>query len=172
MLIYLQVIDAPEDRAKFEVLYDYYKGLLFYTANQILNNDQDAEDAVQDAFFAIAKNIEKISEIKCPKTKAYLVTIVESKAIDLYRKKQNRPSGELLEEAEGIPVEYDGDDALTRCILNLPAQYREFILLKYHQGYTNKELAKYLGKSEEAVYKLDQRARARLEELCKEAGVL
>lgn len=50
MLIYLQVIDAPEDRDQFITLYETYRGLMFYVANQILQNEQDAEDAVHDAF--------------------------------------------------------------------------------------------------------------------------
>ena len=36
MLIYLQVIDAPEDRDQFITLYETYRGLMFYVANQIL----------------------------------------------------------------------------------------------------------------------------------------
>lgn len=40
MLIYLQVIDAPEDRDQFITLYETYRGLMFYVANQILQNEQ------------------------------------------------------------------------------------------------------------------------------------
>ena len=43
MLIYLQVIDAPEDRDQFITLYETYRGLMFYVANQILQNEQDAD---------------------------------------------------------------------------------------------------------------------------------
>ena len=57
MIIYLQMIDAPEDKHKFEILYTEYRGLMFYIANQILNNKQDAEDAVHTAFVSIAENI-------------------------------------------------------------------------------------------------------------------
>lgn len=59
MLIYLQVIDAPEDRDQFITLYETYRGLMFYVANQILQNEQDAEDAVHDAFFCPWRNISK-----------------------------------------------------------------------------------------------------------------
>lgn len=172
MLIYLQTIDDPQDRSKFEQLYIQYKSLMHYTANQILRNDQDAEDAVHEAFVALIENIQNISEIKCHKTKAYIVTIVANKAIDLYRRKQRHPTGELLEELQGVTVTYDGEDGLARCILNLPARYREVILLRYDQGYRNGEIAKLLGISEPAVRKLVQRAKDRLEELCREEGIL
>ena len=61
MVIYLQMIDDPRDRSKFEQLYTKYKDLMHYTAYKILRNDRDAEDAVHDAFLAIVRNIEKIS---------------------------------------------------------------------------------------------------------------
>ena len=50
MIVYLQMIDTPEDRSKFEQLYLEYRGLMFHAANQILHNEQDAEDAVHQAF--------------------------------------------------------------------------------------------------------------------------
>ena len=50
MMIYLQMIDTPEDRSKFEFLYMEYRGLMFHVANKILHNEQDAEDTVHQAF--------------------------------------------------------------------------------------------------------------------------
>ncbi len=90
MLIYLQTIDTPEQQSAFEQVYKAYRGLMFCIANNILHNEQDAEDAVHNAFVAIGENIHKIDVPVCPKTKGYVVTIVESKAIDIYRKKQRR----------------------------------------------------------------------------------
>ena len=90
MLIYLAIIDSPEDQSKFEIVYNTYKSLMFYVADKILHNEQDAEDAVHNAFIKIAENIQKVGEPICPKTKSYVVTIVESKAIDIYRANQRR----------------------------------------------------------------------------------
>ena len=172
MLIYMLMIDSPDDQSKFEKLYHEYKGLMFYVANNILHNDQDAEDAVHQAFVKIAENIEKIEETMCPKTKGYVVTIVENRAIDLYRKKIRHTSVELKEEVIGLSVEYAGSNGLTKCILKLPANYREIILLKYYHGYTLREIAKMIGVSETNAIKLDQRAKKKLLEFCKEEGIL
>jgi len=90
MLSYMSLMDSADDKSKFERIYQSYKGLMFYTANRILNNPQDAEDAVHTAFVKIAENISKIQEAVCPKTKVFVVTIVENTAIDLYRKKKRR----------------------------------------------------------------------------------
>ena len=63
MMIYLQMIDAPEDRSKFEQIYMEYRSMMFHIANRILTNEQDAEDAVHEAFLKIAENIEKIEDV-------------------------------------------------------------------------------------------------------------
>lgn len=172
MMIYMAMIDDPSDCEKFEHIYVTYKGLMFYIANQILKNNEDAEDAVHNAFIAIAKNIGKIQEGECPKTKSYIVNTVESKSIDLYRKIHKEYSTEYIEENVGITVDAPAESELADCILKLPARYREFILMKYSYGFTCKEIAAQMGISLEAANKLDQRAKKRLMQICKEEGIL
>lgn len=165
MLIYLQMIDTPEDRSKFELLYLEYRGLMFHVANKILHNEQDAEDTVHQAFLKVAENIEKIGDPKCPKTQSYIVTIAENKAIDLYRRRQKHPMVALNDDLPGVAAMYAGENTLAACILKLPARYREVILLRYFQGYSVKEAAALLGLSLSAASKLNQRAKNRLREL-------
>ncbi len=165
MMIYLQMIDTPEDRSKFEFLYMEYRGLMFHVANKILHNEQDAEDTVHQAFLKVAENIEKIGDPKCPKTQGYIVTIAENKAIDLYRRRQKRQVVELSDDLPGVTAIYEGENTLAACILKLPARYREVILLRYYQGYSVKEVAAILGLSLSAASKLNQRAKNRLREL-------
>ena len=172
MIIYLQMIDTPEGRSKFELLYLEYRGLMFHVANKILHNEQDAEDMVHQAFFIVAENIEKIGDPKCPKTQSYIVTIVENQAIDLYRRRQKHQVVELSDELPGISAVYEGENALAACVLKLPARYREVILLRYFQGYSVKEVAAILGLSLSAASKLDQRAKSRLRVLYEKEGKL
>ncbi len=172
MLIYLQMIDEPQDRHKFVKVYEAYCKLMFYVANEILHNSHDAEDAVQHAFISIAKNMKNISEVECPKTKSYIVTIVENKAIDLLRAKERRGEIELNEDTNGLSIEYTGDNGLVACILKLSARYREVILLKFEQGYSTKEIAVMFKLTESNTSKLLQRAQNKLEELCREEGIL
>lgn len=172
MLVYLQMIESAQERSRFEQLYRKYRGLMYSVAYGILHNEQDAEDAVHHAFVKVAENISKISDAECPKTKGYVVTIVENTAINLYRRKQRHPSVSWEEETVGIRVEYEGSNGLARCMAALPARYRQVLLLKHHHGYTTGEIAKMLGLSAANVSKIEQRAKAKLESLCKEAGVL
>lgn len=175
MLIYLETIETPEDRSKMQMVYERYRGLMFYEARKILGNDHDAEDAVGAAIEKIIEHLEKISDPKCPKTKAFVVTIVKNKARDLYRWKQRHPKEELIEGMMGEPVEYEGENRVTQCILNLPDRYRDWVMARYGedgQERTMAEMADLFDLTMDAAYKLDQRAKKKLEELCWEEGIL
>lgn len=170
MLIYALTIVKPDDRPKLERLYLEYRSVMFCAANEILHNEHEAEDAVQQAFMKIAENLDKVPDELSNKTKAFVVTIAENTAIDRYRKLKRHGDCELCEEACGI--EANSADELVSCILKLPARYRQFILLKYYHGYSTREIAKLLGMSSAAASKTAQRAKQRLEQLCREAGLL
>lgn len=101
MFLYLAMIDSDADKSKFEILYSEYKNLMYYTANRILRNSSDAEDAVHQAFLKVIEILDTISSPRCHKTRALLVTITEHKAIDLYREKQRRNVLPLAEEYIG-----------------------------------------------------------------------
>lgn len=173
MLIYLQMIDTPEEKSRLEQLYEMYRKAMYHVADKILNNPQDSEDAVHEAFLQIAKNMDKIGEIACPQTKNYVVIIVEHKAIDLYRKKMRYKEVEYTEKAMGFPAkDHPGENRLSRCILKLPARYREAILLRYYHGYSTREIAGVMEITEENAKKLLQRAKKKLEDTCREEGLL
>ena len=72
----------------------------------------------------------------------------------------------------GLAIEYTGENEVARCIAALPAGYRQVLMLKYYHGYSTKEIAAMLSLSTANVSKIEQRAKAKLEILCREAGVL
>ena len=172
MLIYLMMIDSPEDQSKFEKVYLTYKGLMYHTAYKVLNNEEDAEDAVHNAFVKIAESISKIGEPVCPKTQVYVVTIVENKAIDLYRAIQRRQKVKYVDDVSGITIEESRVHGLAACIAKLPPHYRQVILLKYHMGFSCKEIAKLLDITEANAIKLDQRAKRKLHQICQQEEIL
>ena len=99
MMIYLQMLESDKDKQKFEQLYTIYKGLMFHVAMQLLSNEQDAEDAVHQAFLSILECFSGVSEVRSPKTRSFVVIITERKAIDIMRKKsraQTVPYDDLI----------------------------------------------------------------------------
>lgn len=172
MLVYMALIDSPADRSKFERIYMQYRTLMVTIAFGVLHNHHDAEDAVHQAFIKVAEHITEIEEAICPKTRAYVVTIAENKAIDIYRQKQRHPQLEYCDAMAGMTIEYYGSNVLAACMTKLPARERELILLKYKYGYTNEEVAELLGLTKSNAIKVDQRAKKKLRELCEEEGLL
>lgn len=171
-MIYHQMMETDAEKSKFEQIYLNYRGLMFCVANGILHNEQDAEDAVHQAFVSIAENIEKISQAVCPKTQAYVVIIAENKAIDLYRRNARRKDAVYSEETMDAPASPDESGDLADLILRLPPRYREVLMLRFDQGYSNEETAKLLRLSPDAERKLVQRAKHRLKELMEEGETI
>lgn len=88
MITFLLIINNDEKRTKLEEIYTHYHKDLFITAYSILKDYQEAEDAVQKMIIKLHNNLEKINEIKCKKTRAYLVTIIRNICYDTYNKKK------------------------------------------------------------------------------------
>ena len=81
MLVYLAMIDSPDDRHKFEVIYNTYKQLMYYIANNILGDIKDSEDVVHEAFLKIIDIFEKIDNPTSPQTRSLIVTITDRKSV-------------------------------------------------------------------------------------------
>lgn len=172
MLMYLQMIETPEERSKFELLYINYRALMYHVAYEILGNKDDAEDAVHHAFLKVVENIKKVGDPVCPQTKSYLVTIVENRSLDICRMRARHQTVPFAEEYIGLNVEYSGSFDLANCFARLPGRYREVLILRYRHGYNIKEIAGMLGVTYSNAMKLEQRAKHKLFQLCQEEGLL
>ncbi len=173
MLIFLSMIETDSDKAKFEIIYTEYKNLMFYVASKILGDSRDSEDVVHDAFLKVAEIIEKIDVAKCPKTRNLVVTIVERKAIDLYRARKRKSTVSFDDEMLNVPDAADltlftDQSPFARAIAFLPTRYRELLLLKYDSGFSEKEIAGLLSMTEANVHKTIQRAKAKLGKILEE----
>lgn len=168
MIVYMQMIDAAEDKSKFAYLYRSYRGLMFYVANRILRNERDAEDAVQEAFIAVAKNISKISLENANKTRGLMVVIVERKALNILRSNRRR-SEQTFDEAYFVSYMPEPEGALGAAMLRLKPKYREVLYLKFYCGCSGAETARMLDMSEGMVRQTVMAAKHALrEELAKE----
>ncbi|MBR5491253.1 MAG: sigma-70 family RNA polymerase sigma factor [Oscillospiraceae bacterium] len=160
MLVYMALIEDEREKLHFEELYHKYYRLMFRIAGDILNNQQDTEDAVSEAFFSIAQNFSKISSMNTHKIKAYFVIVVERKAIDIYRKKQAHTVVPFDEHFEGAASLSMGEGAAAEAMNRLPPRYRELLYLKHFCGFKSAEIARMLGMSDSMVRRTLSDARA------------
>lgn len=155
--------------SEFEKLYMKYRNVMYSVAFGILQNEQDAEDAVQNAFMYVFQHPEKIRSIESPKTKGFLIIVSESKAIDIYRSRKARHEvmdDEILEKLiseEGISAH-----ELASYIVKLPKRYREVIILHFYYGFSITEIAKMQSATYEGVRKLLSRTKNKLRKMIEE----
>ena len=171
LIFFLSMLETDENKNKFTLLYEKYRKLMFYVANQILKDKYLSEDAVEQTFVKIIENIDNISDVDCHKTKSYIVIMVKNCAINLYRQRKSHPTVSLdedIELADDRPFEIDEADALTRSIARLPIIYKNILTLKYVQEFPNKEIARLLGISEPTVRKRLERAKEKVQQLLNE----
>ncbi|AHF09052.1 MULTISPECIES: RNA polymerase sigma factor [Dehalobacter] len=168
MLTYLLMITGEKDKEKFELIYEKYRKLMFYVANQILNDPYMAEDAVHHTFIKIIENLDKIEDVHSHKTKSYIVTMVKNRAINLYNQRQRHtmiPLEEINYNLADDITSHEELDYLTKAIIQLPVIYQEVLKLKYVQEYSNTEIAQMLDISEVTIRKRLERTKRKLQEI-------
>ncbi|MBD5512428.1 MAG: RNA polymerase sigma factor [Lachnospiraceae bacterium] len=156
-MIFLLMIDTPEDKSKFAILYEKYKYLMWKVSMDVLYDRFLAEDAVHNAFINLAMHMEDIGEPDSLKTKRYLITVAKNAAIDIYRKKNIRIKREIYMDEfgeEDLPITYmetDLDNDVLDILKKLPIKYRDIFLLKYSANLANSEIARLCGIQEGTV---------------------
>lgn len=155
--------------SEFEKLYMKYRNVMFSVAFRILQNEQDSEDAVQNAFMYVFQHPEKIKSIENPKTKGFLIIISESKAIDIYRSRMTRREvmdDELLENL--LAKDTLSPSELASYIVKLPKRCREIIILHFYYGFSIAEIAKMQNATYEGIRKLLSRTKKKLRKMIEE----
>jgi RNA polymerase sigma-70 factor (ECF subfamily) len=168
------------DAAAFETVVRTHGGRLLSVARRLLGNDQDAQDAVQDAFIRAFKAIGAFEARAQLRT--WLHRILVNTALMKLRERRRRPT-EAIEDllpvyaADGhrtvatrdwsdAVLERKETAALVReAIDRLPDQYREVLILRDIEERDTAETAEILGTSSNVVKVRLHRARQALRTL-------
>jgi RNA polymerase sigma-70 factor (ECF subfamily) len=161
-------LSGAEDESKIALLFQEYRSLMHYIAIRILNDHALAEDAVSESFIRLIRNIHKVGEIKCHKTRGLVVIIVTNVAKTLYNKKIKEGVGcedemlEIPDPSPGVPDEIIGLEsynAAVNIINALPDSLRDVADLAFVHNYDYKEIADMLNISYDNVRQRISRAR-------------
>lgn len=166
---FLALIDTEEEKRKFIELYEKYRKLMFFVANDILKDTNLAEDAVQEAFIRIAKNFRKINDVSCHQTKKFVVIITRNVAITMISKEDkanelHEKTAHLYPNATDDTFEDVSYKVLLEAILRMPQKYRDVLYLVHVYGYNYRETSNLLDISVDTVKKRMQRSKAKLRE--------
>ncbi len=102
LAFYMSFIDDDDDKKKFEMLYNLYGKRMARVAFSVLKNKEDAEDAVQDTFVKIARNMRSIGEPNSTETLSYVLKATKNTAINLSQKNTIRNKYIQLEDVENM----------------------------------------------------------------------
>lgn len=172
LVYYLQMLDTPEEKIRFEQIYLKYRGLMYHVADNILHNRQDAEDAVHNAFLRIIKKFSKFQNTPPKELAPQIVVITKNEAVSLLRKKKDIIP---LEDWDGFAEtveDVNGYHALVETFTHLPQTYRAAMEMKLLLGYSDGEIATKLGLSKTAVSVRISRGRQLLRAVVTREGFL
>ena len=145
----LELIENEEDREFCRKLSEQFDSAMYHVAYGILKNSADAEDAVQESYVAIINNLDKISRENCHEAWNYIVAIVRSRAINVYRRR-NRESKmdedtieNLLQESQGDGEIFELPDgsSMSELIGRMKYPYKDVLYLRYYNELSYEEIA-------------------------------
>ena len=159
------------DRDAFEMIIRTHSRQMFAIAYGILQNREEAEDAVQDALVKAWKSRWRVRDPE--KFPAWLCMIARHRARDVFRKRRTVP---LAADSEGLaaasPVPPDTtaiDRQLHSALAALPELHRSALTLRYFEEMDYQSIEKLLGLSNGALRGILGRALASMRKQLKPA---
>jgi RNA polymerase sigma-70 factor (ECF subfamily) len=162
------------EEAALAALVDQYASTLYRVAFSVLRNQQDAEDAVQEAFLRVLRHRDALGEIR--DHRVWLVRIVWNIVLDRKRRAKTRPETDDIADlarvlpATGLSAEQRAaalqhHAKVLACVEKLPAREREVMMLSAFEELSSVEIAAVLEVTESSVRSRLFRARNLLAEL-------
>lgn len=175
VMIFIAALETEEERSMAARIFEKYQNAMYWTAQDVLKNRADAEDALMIAAENICQHIHDFDGLSENDIKRKVKTIVQNAAIDIYRKKSKENIDSIdaywsigAEEDEttcfGEEISFGRDEFgyVQKHILKLKEKYKVVLLLKYVDMRSNKEIAAYLHIPESTVATHLQRAKQAL----------
>jgi RNA polymerase sigma-70 factor (ECF subfamily) len=170
------------DLQKFvEQLYEEYRGLLLNTILRYLGSTTDCEDVFHEVFIRIIKCASRLIEFSPNKLKAYILLVAHGVSVDYIRKNYRNPEismednmlTNVVNSARGMYAEPNTFKKVDLLLIMETVSAEERILLvgKYYLGLSGKELASLVGGSEATVRSQLHRAKKKVFNEWKKAGL-
>ncbi|MEL7655671.1 MAG: sigma-70 family RNA polymerase sigma factor [Bacillota bacterium] len=157
--MFFLIFTDNKSESKYCRMYSLHEHVMIKLAMNILKDQKHSEDVVQECFLEMLENeklLQRLGEPDSPATKSYLMMMVKSRAINLYRKikKQNI----VMDDDENLLYMAEDESADVETILanaEILIEIREYLsildpmdinimTLKYYKGFQNTEIAEIL----------------------------
>ena len=182
LMLYLSAIEETADKISFEKLYVKHSADIYRRVYGILKNKEDSEDACQETWTAVSRNMEFYRDMDVQSAKAYILGIAKNQARMILRRK-NKESNILCDidkigENERYSSEESFDemliysmcdehsvDGILKCIEELGEPYSDVLLYHYVYDHTVKQISRITGEKENTVGSRLVRGRKKLMQL-------
>ena len=140
LMLYVSMLDREDDRRDFEMIYHRYHDDIFRRVYRILQNTEEAKDAVQETFL---RYLTKAPEFESEEhRKAWLIRVTVNSVKTMKR-------SAWLSRRDDTPVQTIADSgndkdaviAVREAVMRLDKKYRIIVILYYYYGYTCNEIA-------------------------------
>ena len=169
----IQVIRQAKqgDPAAFAQLIESHQERLYRFLLRTTNQTELVEDAVQDAFIRVLKNIDRFDERY--RFSTWLFTIARRLLLNSLQKKRPLNAGDWLDAASSSVMELSDEttdasdrefaaEILDGAMETLTPHQREIVILYHHKGKTVHQVAEHLGMPEGTIKSHLHRARRRM----------
>ncbi len=172
------------DKNTFDSLVRRNLNAIYAYLVRFIGDENDAEDVLQEVFVKVWKNLRRYR--KGESFKVWIFAIARNAAIDRMRKRKefvfssfNNDEGgnsitDTLSDMAPLPEELlmrkDSSEVLEKALLLLKPNYREVLLLHYHEELTFSEIGKIVGRPLNTVKSQYRRALTVLREILLSLG--
>jgi RNA polymerase sigma-70 factor, ECF subfamily len=147
----LMAMILSKDSRAFTIMYDMYSKSLFSVISNLIKETEDAEDALQEVFVKIWKNIGSYNESK-GRLYTWMLNIARNTAIDKLRSKGFNNSKKNLSSDNFVHLLDDSNKLINRIdtigikefVQKLKPKCIALIELLFFQGYTQQEASEEL----------------------------
>ena len=155
-----------DESEKLKKLYEVYEQPMYRIAYAVLHDEGLAEDAVSEAFIRIMRRLGRLSDSTSYKTKAYIVKVIKSTSINIYRMNKRRyneevPIDNAVQIADRTHI-YSDQPSINDILSGLGETDRRIVTLRCVDELSWREVAEKLSLTEANVRKRFERTKKRL----------
>jgi len=164
---YRRFLDG-DNQGMADILRDFKDGLIFYIRNYV-GDIHIAEELTEDTFFRLMTKKARFSGKGS--FKSWLYSVGRNVSVDYLRRQKRRPTVSIEDAENSLREEQSLEDAyikeeskrmVHRALSTLSSDYRAVLWLVFFEGFSSKEVAKILGKSDRQTANLLYRAKQSL----------
>lgn len=173
-------IEDTGDQAFICCLYEKYEHLMFWATGKYLKNIEDRKDAMQDSIVALINNLETIKTLKDSYLLTYIVCTVESKSINLAKRRNlelrlfedldSEPVGTAVNMIEDRLFRVEMESTISTAWSQLSDKDKILLESKYILGYNDTEIGEMIGCKTSSVRMYLTRARRKAMKLISEVN--